>query len=93
MYKRGGGGGGDTFLLILILESALKTGLGKSAIMLSRTSLWILLVDKIPFHSQAKFRRCTSHEPNANETNPLLSLISIQFGSCEVRLMNLASVA
>jgi len=29
-------------------------------------------------------------ESNANEKNPLFSLISIQFDSCEVRRLNLA---
>ena len=34
----------------------------------------------------------TSAESNANEQNPLFSLICIRFGSCEVRRLNLALV-
>ena len=39
---------------------------------------------------KARVKRRTSHEPNRmqmklNEKNPLFSLVSIRFGSCEVR--------
>ena len=47
----------------------------------------------IAFLGQVQTRYFTWAESNANEQNPLFSLIFIRFGSCEVRRLNRALVS
>ena len=62
-------------------------------------SLYISLPSSAKLESEMTKERVLGHvqtpyftwaESNANEQNPLFSLICIRFGSCEVRRLNLA---
>ena len=52
--------------------------------------LWLNMFNYFCNLGQVQTPYFTWAESNANEKNPLFYLISIQFGSCEVRRLNLA---
>ena len=59
---------------------------------LKETHPWFSCLLPILISGQVQMPYFTWAESNANEQNPLFSLICIRFGSCEVRRLNLASV-
>ena len=78
----------QAFAVFLQYESKVVLNYGTQSICLHLQRPCEAKCQKAP---EAKFRRRTSRaEWNANEQNPLFSLICIRFGSCEVRRLNRA---